>query len=489
MAKQPTTIDIALTPRPEGVTLSRWLYDELRRAVLDGRLPKGARLPSTREFSAQYGVSRRIAVSVFEQLHSEGYILSRTGSGTSVNDTLPEDLLETRAPRPLHHATSESEVPPLFRRPARPFRAIEPALNEFPIDLWSRIASRRMRKLSTALLAGGEIAGHRPLREAIAAYLGSSRGVNCGAEQVVIVSGTQQALDLIARLLIRPSDRVWVEDPCYPGAADAFRNAGARLCPIRVDDEGLDPEIGRSICPRARLAYVTPAHQFPLGSTMSLERRLALLNWARDAGALIIEDDYDSEFRFAGRPVPALQGLDRHDSVIYLGTFNKVLFSSLRIGYMVVPGSLLDPLLALRLNVDRYPAALPQAILCDFLADGHFGRHLRRMRELYSLRLGAFQEDVRRYLAGVLRAPDIQAGLNTPVYLMNELSSKRAEALASQNNIETMALDRFSIQRRDIRGLLVGFAAFDEREIRRGVLALAQALNGSKVKFIRRDAV
>jgi GntR family transcriptional regulator / MocR family aminotransferase len=482
VSKQRKTADIALTLRPAGTTLARWLYDELRRAVLDGRLSKGAPIPSTRELSVQYGISRRTAVSVFEQLHSEGYLVSRTGSGTRVNDILPEDFLEMRPSRPVRERKSESDIPPLFRRPARPFRAIEPALNEFPIELWSQIASRRMRKLSTALLAGGEIAGHRPLREAIASYLGSSRGVNCTADQVVIVSGTQQSLDLIARLLIRSGDPVWVEDPCYSGAAHVFREAGARLIPIRVDKEGMDPELGRAQCPRARLAYVTPAHQFPLGSTMSLERRLALLNWARDVDAVIIEDDYDSEFRFAGQPVPALQGLDRYGSVIYLGTFNKVLFTSLRLGYMVVPESLLDRMLAFRMNVDRFPAALPQAILCDFLAEGHFARHLRRMRELYASRFGAFQSDIRRYLGDMLHTPDIQAGLNTPVYLTNGLSSKRAETLASENNVETIALDRFSVRRRDIRGLLVGFAAFDEREIRRGVLALASALNRYKVK-------
>jgi GntR family transcriptional regulator / MocR family aminotransferase len=482
VSKQRKTADIALTPRPEGTTLARWLYDELRRAVLDGRLSKGAPIPSTRELSVQYGISRRTAVSVFEQLHSEGYLVSRTGSGTRVNDILPEDFLEMRPSRPVRERKSESEIPPLFRRPARPFRAIEPALNEFPIELWSQIASRRMRKLSTALLAGGEIAGHRPLREAIASYLGSSRGVNCTADQVLIVSGTQQSLDLIARLLVRSGDPVWVEDPCYSGAAHVFREAGARLIPIRVDKEGLDPEIGRAQCPRARLAYVTPAHQFPLGSTMSLGRRLALLNWAHDVDAVIIEDDYDSEFRFTGQPVPALQGLDRHGSVIYLGTFNKVLFTSLRLGYMVVPESLLDRMLAFRMNVDRFPAALPQAILCDFLTEGHFARHLRRMRELYASRFGAFQSDIRRYLGNMLHTPDIQAGLNTPVYLTNGLSSKQAETLASENNVETIALDRFSVRRRDIRGLLVGFAAFDEREIRRGVLALASALNKYKVK-------
>lgn len=471
--------ELVLGPRPPGATLSRWLYDEIRGAILDNRLPSGSRLPATRDLASLYGVSRRTAVAVFEQLAAEGYLTGKVGSGTRVNETLPEELLDVRSARRRRARRPTAEAP-LDRRPARPFRAIEPALLEFPVDLWARVASRRMRRLSPSILAGEGPAGHLPLREAIAGYLGTSRGVKCEAGRIVIVSGVQQAVDLLARLLVRPGDPVWIEDPGYIGTIRAFRAAGADIVAVPVDSDGLDVAAGQRGSPGVRLAYVTPAHQFPLGVTMSLERRLLLLKWARGSGARIIEDDYDSEFRFHGRPIPSLQGLDRFDSVIYTGTFNKVLFPALRLAYVVLPPDLVDPFLALRTTADRYPPGISQAVLCDFIVEGHFGRHLRRMRQLYAERLGLLQEDARRYLGGIVDLPPIQAGLNTPAHLVNGLSSAEAQARAEARGVETMALDEFVLKRRDLRGLLLGFAAFDAREIRRGVLALAEALGGTR---------
>ncbi len=470
--------ELALGPRPAGVTLSRWLYDEIRAAILDGRLSGGSKLPSTRDLASTYGVSRRTALAAFEQLASEGYLTGKAGSGTRVNQTLPDDLLNVRPPRRRRTECLPHEAPD-ERRPARVFRAIEPALIEFPVELWARVASRRMRRLSPSLLAGGGPAGLSQLREAVAGYLGASRGVQCGPEQIAIVSGVQQAVDLLARLLVRPGDPVWIEDPGYSGAIGALRNAGARIVAVRVDSDGLDVAAGRKASPAARLAYVTPAHQFPLGVTMSLDRRFQLLRWARECGARIIEDDYDSEFRFLGRPVPALQGLDRSDSVTYIGTFNKALFPALRLAYVVLPHDLVDPFLALRFKADRYPPGISQAVLCDFIVEGHFGRHLRRMREMYAERLGLLQENARRYLAGVVELPSIQAGLNTPAYLVNGMSSVEAQARAADRGVETVALDAFALKRRDLRGLLLGFAAFDAREIKRGILTLAEALRST----------
>lgn len=476
VAKASPEIAIALEPRPPDKAISKWLYDEIRRAILEGRLRRGARLPATREFSLQYHVSRRTAVGVFEQLQAEGYVTSLVGSGTTVNERLPEDLLEASP-----HQRPSSKAKPTtgqwrFGRPARPFRPIEPALSEFPIDVWARVSARRLRRVSPSLLGGGNLAGYGPLRETIAAYLAASRGVNCSPDQVIVVSGIQQALDLVARLLLRSGDAVWIEDPAYPGAADALRRSGARLVPVRVDERGIDPQKGRALCPKARLAYVTPAHQFALGWTMALERRLALLAWARESEAIVFEDDYDSEFRFAGRPMPALQGLDRWNRVIFAGSFNKVLFSSLRLGYLVVPDSWIDPLLELRYQTDRYPPGMSQAVLCDFITEGHFGRHLRRMRELYARRLDALRDSVRKYLGGAVEIPNIEAGLNTPAYLTNGMSGRQAEALAAEHGVETLAMDRFALQRRDLKAILLGFAAFHERQIRQGAIKLAGAL-------------
>ncbi|HLY18012.1 MAG TPA: PLP-dependent aminotransferase family protein [Bryobacteraceae bacterium] len=480
MSKDVSSLDLTLNERPAHVSLTRWLHEELRRAILDGRLMPGTRLPATRDFARQHGVSRGTAVNAFEQLQAEGYLHGRVGAGTWINERLPAPRAGARVPP----APARKLPAPLnglsYLHAARPFRCHEPAIAEFPMDIWARIAGRRLRRASSSLLAGRDTRGYAPLREAIAGYLGYSRGVNCSADQVVIVSGVQQALDLLARLLLKPGDAVWLEDPGYFGAATAFRNAGARIIPVPVDERGLSLTQGKRLCAVPKTAYVTPAHQFPLGMTMPLERRLSLLAWARAAGAFLIEDDYDSEYRFEGRPVPTLQGLDESGSVILVGSFNKLLFPALRIGYVVAPPALLDPLLAFRFGTDQHATAPDQAVLCDFIVEGHLGRHIRRMRELYGGRLAALQEGARKYLDGLLEISCVQAGLYTAGFLRSGMTSREAERAAAARNIETMALDRFTLRRTDVQGLLLGFGAFDEGEIRRGIAGLADALEAPK---------
>jgi GntR family transcriptional regulator/MocR family aminotransferase len=478
MPKDITSLQIALHERAAHTTLTNWLCQELKRAILERRLPPGARLPATRDFAVQYGISRGTVVTVFEQLQAEGYLISRVGAGTRINERLSQDVLKKHAP------PRARKLPGPIRglstsRPALPFRPYEPALTEFPVEIWARVAGRRLRRASSSLLAGGDPRGYAPLREAIAAYLGSSRGVNCSTDSVVVVSGVQQGLDLIARLLIKPGEAVWVEDPGYFGAIAAFRQAGARIIPVPVDEAGLSVSQGRKLCKVAKVAYLTPAHQFPLGMAMPVERRMAVLTWAHEAGAFLVEDDYDSEYRFDGRPIPALQGLDKAGSVIFLGSFNKVLFPSLRLGYVVAPARLLDPLLALRLSIDFHPPTLDHAILCDFITEGHLGRHIRRMRDMYAERLAALKNEARKYLSGLLDLSPIQAGLNTAGFLRNGMSSRQAEALAANHGIEAPGLDRFTLKRTDVEGLLLGFAAFEQRQIRRGIVALAGALEQS----------
>ena len=476
MTKKATSLPLALDQRPPRTTRTRWLCEELRRAVVDGRLPPGTRLPATRDLARHYGVSRGTAVNVFEQLQSEGYLVARVGAGTWVSERLPFAPLETQGARvPLKKLPAPVRGLP-YDQPPRPFRAYEPALTEFPVDAWARVACRRLRSVSSSLLAGGDVRGYLPLREAIAAYLGSSRGVHCSPDSLVIVSGVQQGLDLVARVLVTPGDPVWIEDPGYFGAVAAFRHAGARIVPVPVDESGLAPAVGKRACRWAKAAYLTPAHQFPLGMTMPLERRLAVLAWAREAGAYLIEDDYDSEYRFAGQPMPALQGLDNGGSVIFLGSFSKVLFPALRLGYVVLPEKLLDPLLALRFGVDLHPSGLTQAILADFISGGHLARHIRRMRGLYAARLATLQDVAPRYLDGLLAISPIQAGLATVGFLRSGITSSQAEAAATSHGIEALGLDRFVLRRFDTQGLLLGFAAFDERQIRRGIVTLAAAL-------------
>ncbi len=480
MSKDVSSFELTLNHRPSDATLTRWLHEELRHAILEGRLRPGTRLPATRDFARQYGVSRGTAVTVFEQLLLDGYLQCQVGSGTWVNEVLPDHPSQPRQLR----ADGPSPPAPLiglqFPRLARPFRIREPDTKEFPAKVWARVAGRRMRRLSSSLLVGGHPAGYGPLRDAIAGYLASTRGVKCSADQVVVTTGVQQGLDLLARLLLKPGDAVWMEDPGYFGAAMAFGNAAAKIIPVPVDEQGLSVKEGRKYSGRVKCAYVTPAHQFPLGTTMSIERRVELLAWASETGAFIMEDDYDSEFRFEGRPVPALQGLDRHGSVILLGTFNKLLFPSLRLGYAVLPHALVERFLAFRYGADLHGTGLDQAIMCDFIVEGHLGRHIRRMRELYGGRLAALLEGGQKYLDGLLEIARIHAGLYTMGFLRNGMTSQQAENAASAQDVETMGLHRFTLGRADVRGLLLGFAAFDEARIRGGLIDLAAALEGRK---------
>jgi GntR family transcriptional regulator / MocR family aminotransferase len=353
----------------------------------------------------------------------------------------------------------------------------DPAIAEFPAKLWGSIAARRSRTFASWLRAEDDGRGYRPLREAITHYLGASRGVRCNSDQVIIVSGVQQGLDLLARLLLKPRDPVWMEDPGYFGATIAFGNVGARIIPVPVDDEGLSVSTGMRMCPHAKGVYLTPAHQFPLGMTMSLERRMAVLKWASRGGAFVIEDDYDSEYRFEGRPVPALQNLGQNSNVIFIGSFSKLLFPSLRLGYVVLPSSLVDYFLAFRCRTDWRNLNLDQAVLCDFIVGGHLGRHLRRMRDLYGSRLAALLDGGRQYLRGLLTISDVKAGLYTVGLLENGMTSRQAEKAAVTPGVEVLALDRYTLKCPDPRGLLLGFAPFDEAAIRSALVQLAAALS------------
>jgi len=468
--------------------LYRWLYDEMRTAILDGRLRPGSRLPATRDLASAYRLSRATIVTAFDQLKSEGYVEGRSGSGTYVSQVLPEQLLDVRGPRaekrlPHRRVALSSYARRLqpFRgaspRPMRAFRANQPALDLFPTTLWAQVAARRLRRVSTNLLAGGEALGYRPLREAVADYLNTSRGVKCTADQVLILSGAQEALDRTARILLNPGEPVWMEEPGYPGAAVVFRALGARICAVPVDAEGLDLERGRKRWKSARLAYVTPAHQFPLGVTMSLRRRLALLEWARRSGTLIFEDDYDSEYRYSGRPIPAMQGLDRSGVVIFAGSFSAVLFPALRLGYLVVPAEMVDVFAAAESVSTHHPPLLEQAILCDFITEGHFARHIRRMRELYAERLAVLLECAREKLAGSVEISTVEAGLQTVGWLKRGIPAERVAALAALRDVEVVPLSRYASGRSRREGVILGFAAVDPRELRRGVEELARVLS------------
>ncbi len=345
------------------------------------------------------------------------------------------------------------------------------------MDLWTQISARRLRRVSTGLLLGSSPMGYRPLREAVADYLNASRGVKCVSEQVAIVSGVQEALDLAARLFLDPGDRVYMENPGYVGATIVFKSVGAKISAVSLDEEGI--ALRRQLR-GAKLIYVTPGHQFPLGITMSLARRLELLEWAHRAGALIFEDDYDSEYRYVGRPVPALQGLDRHGLVLYAGTFSKVLFPSLRLGYMVIPQDLADSFSAMKSVTSRHAPVLEQAVLCDFITEGHFGRHIRRMREVYAERLSVLLECGRERLKGMMEISSIEAGLQTVGWLQNGLKAEEVARAGLEQEIEMIPISSYTQGRFSAEGLQLGFAAVDTAEIRRG----AEELGGLLEKFL-----
>jgi GntR family transcriptional regulator/MocR family aminotransferase len=484
MPKRSTTLALTLPPRPPGAAATRWLYGALRAEILEGRLRPGARLPATRDLARQYGLSRGTIVSAFAQLSSEGYVEGMIGSGTRVSEVLPDDLLHTGPSEPVPKARSRRllssygrrvELFPAYRaRPIRAFRADQPALDLFPTTLWAQLAARRMRRATTGLLLGTSPMGYGPLRETVADYVRTARGVQCTADQIAIVSGVQEALDLVTRLFVDPLDRVCMEDPGYPGAALVFEARGARVLGLSVDDEGMTIPRGD-----ARLVYVTPGHQFPLGISMSLRRRLALLEWASGSGAMILEDDYDSEYRYSGRPVPALQGLDRRGIVLFAGSFSKVLFPSLRLGYLVVPSDLIDVVTATLSITSRHAPLIDQAILADFLVEGHFARHVRRMREIYAERLAVLMESARTHLAGLLAISGLEAGLQTAAWVADGIDAQAAARAAAERDVEVTPLAWYTRGRRPrvIRqGLHLGFAAVDVPEIRRGVRDLAVAL-------------
>jgi GntR family transcriptional regulator / MocR family aminotransferase len=476
------------------VPLYQALYTHMRAAILSGELKDGMKLPSTRALADELNVSRNTVLNAYRQLLAEGYLESREGSGTFVAHVLPDLLLtaphpdwrtpkaarhsRAESPRPFFSARAQAQIavsqPPTVGKP-RPFLAEVPALDAFPYQLWSRLVVRQARRMPVNSFMYQDSAGYRPLREAIAAHVAVSRQVHCTLEQVMIVPGSQGALDLATRMLVNAGDPVWMEDPGYPGARGAFLGAGAHIVPVPIDDEGLVVDIGIERASQARLVYLTPSHQFPLGVTMSLARRLALLDWAKRANAYILEDDYDSEFRFATRPLATLQGLDDAERVIYIGTFSKVLFPSIRIGYMILPPALVDPILKVRRLVDIHSPMLEQAVLADFLAEGHFRRHLRRMRTLYAERRNALLEAAREL---PLEIDSPEAGIHCVGWLPDGMDDLTLVNRAAEYDLSLTPISSFSIEPLPRKGLLLGYGGFSTQEIKAGVRRLG-ALLGS----------
>jgi len=488
---------VVLDPQAQ-TPLYRQLYIWFRRAIVDGGLRPGQRLPSTRALAAELSLSRITVLNAFEQLHAEGYLEGRVGAGTFVTRSIPDEMhrpaanpLAARLLRATGSAAGATAASRrissygavLARQPPEPwlnkpvaFRVSLPALDHFPFETWSRLTARHSRRPAARDLGYGDPMGRAGLRQAIAEYLRTVRAARCEAENIMVVTGSQQGLQIAARVLLDPGSRVWMEDPGYPGARQALRVAGAELVPVPVDDEGLDVAAGIARCPDARAVYATPSHQYPLGMTMSATRRMQLLNWAARAGAWIIEDDYDSEHRFASRPVASLQGLDADARVIYIGTFSKVLYPALRLGYVVVPTDLIRVFAAAREESDIFSATLHQAVLTDFINEGHFARHIRRMRMLYMERCEALVTAARAHLGDGLEITHAEAGMHLVGLMPPGIDDAAVSRAAAANGVSAMPLSACYLTQAPRGGLILGYGGVSAVEIRAGVRKLAATL-------------
>ncbi|MEO1403765.1 MAG: PLP-dependent aminotransferase family protein [Cyanobacteria bacterium J06635_1] len=470
--------------------LYQQLYEQLRQAILQGRLRSQQRLPSTRSLAESLGVSRLTVTQGYDWLISEGYLETRPGAGTYVCQELPDLLLKASAMTSVEIARDTLPLSAYGTRvqnaPLHPpeiacdisFRYGRPALDLFPTEVWRKLLSRHCRAEGPAWMDYAPSAvGYGPLRAEIAAYLGQSRAVQCQPEQVLITHGTQQALALIVRLLVNPADCIVMEDPGYVRARSIFQASGAEVMAVPCDRDGLIVDKLKTYAPNPRLVYVTPSHQFPTGALLSLPRRLALLQWAHETGALIIEDDYDSEYRYSGRPMPALQGLDNQQSVLYIGTFSKVMFPSLRIGYLVLPPSLTAIFSKAKEFGDRQPPSLTQYALTDFIHEGHLERHIRRMRTLYARRRQALVESLYHHFGNTVEILGDSAGLHIMARLPLPLDDNDVIERA-----QTVGVAMFSARQQYWKPtrqgeFVFGYAELDEATLAEAIRRVAKALS------------
>lgn len=475
------------------VPMHRQIYERMRQAILSGELLAKSRLPSSRSLAQQLGVSRMTVVNAYDQLFAEGYLEGKIGAGTFVASSLPEELLQAPKTRTVKTAAFSRELN--FSKQGRliaqnyedvllehegtkfiPFQNGLTAVDSFPFDTWARIAARQHRQTSSATLLNDDLAGFRPLRETLAAHLKSARGVICEPEQIIITAGTQQALALIAAVFLDPNDEIWMEDPGYLSARNLFALSRAKIIPVPVDEAGLNVKAAYERSKKPKLIYVTPSHQYPLGVTMSLARRLSLIETARAAGAWIIEDDYDSEYRYSGHPLASLQGLDEEGRVLYVGTFSKTIFPTLKLGCLVVPPDLVDVFTSARILNGAQPPLINQAVLAEFISEGHFARHVRRMRTLYEERQQTLVEEVKKKLGGLLEMKVNDNGMHLVGWLPDNLDDGDVARKAAIQNVVFQPISASSINKYPRNGLVFGYAAFDKKQIKRGVGKLTKVL-------------
>ncbi len=468
--------------------LYRQVYDAYHTAIGERTLRSGQRVPSTRTLAAELGTSRIPIVNAYAQLLAEGYLQSRVGAGTVVSRALPDEII---APEPAHTRAAAGRYPtrttgsrnlqtsPLesfaWPRAYGAFSVSQVDFGHFPLRVWSSLIARQCRNACATSLDYGDPMGSQDLREAIATYLRTARGVRCEAGQIMIVSGSQQALEMTARVLLDRGDRVWMEEPGYRFARSVFGIHGCHMAPVPIDGEGLNVAAGIKRCPRARAAFVTPSHQYPLGVTMSASRRLQLLDWAEKSRSWIIEDDYDSEYRYENMSIASLQGLDRYSRVVYVGTFSKVLFPALRMGYMVIPPDLIPRFRAVRIAMDIGPPGFHQAVLADFIREGHFARHLRRMRLLYGERRSILIRCIGEELGPRAEVFGGPAGMHLSLSLKG-ICDREIVARAARNKLWLVPLSSSYAGKASRQGFILGFGSTAAEQIPAAILQLREAI-------------
>lgn len=468
--------------RDNGEPVYRQIYDSVRAGILNGTLAAGTRLPSTRMLANDLEISRMTVVNAFDQLLAEGYLVGRAGSGTFVAAELPEEYLttdqQTRGSRnELERRLSLSEYgdylafrrSPILENEAVtglvPFQHGLPAIDEFPFRIWQKIEHNCSQASIKKLLSQNGPLGFEPLRKAVTGHLLTARAVNCTFNEVVITGGAQQALDLISRILLNDGDKVWMDDPGYLGARDAFSSNGANVLPVGRDSNGFDLENAIKNYGSAKVIYTTPSHHFPVGGSMSINRRLELLEWAERNDAWLIEDDYDSEFRYEGRPLASMQGLDRNGRVFYLGTFSKTIFSALRLGCLVVPPDMISLFEVARVITDGHSPLFEQAILAEFISGGHFARHVRRMRKLYLERQEILLRAAEEYLKGRIELAPASSGMHLVGWLPEGVSDTAFSAAAAERGVRLAPLSDYAMRPLKRSGVLFGYAGFSEKQI------------------------
>ncbi|WP_316751545.1 PLP-dependent aminotransferase family protein [Pedobacter gandavensis] len=468
------------------------LYDEIKRGVFDGMLKHGDRMPSTRSLATEFSISRNCVLLAFEQLTLEGFLSSKTGDGTYVCEQLNELKTSIRKLKKVLITEEKPFVVPetnelplhakfvlnyIGQEAMLPFQPSIPSLPDFPFQIWAKIAANVYRNIHELHLGYDSAQGYLPLREALTDYLRINRSINCRADQIVLVNGSSQAMHLIAELLLKTDDQCWMEDPGFLRAKSAFSRFGAKICPVPISASGMDLDFAMQQFPAAKLAYVTPAHQYPLGETMPLMERIKLLKWAAKQNMWVIEDDYESEFRYVNRPIPALKGLDTFGKVIYVGTFNKTLFPALRIGYMVLPSvALAQQFTIAKAVIDRQSPIIDQAILTEFILGGHYSRHLRRMRLVYRKAQEELVFLLKQQLGDQLRVETTDAGMHLVAWLLTDKDASAVAGKARANGIFIYAVDELSVAFKHPKALILGFTGFSRKLMEEAVFKLKNIL-------------